>query len=151
MCASSICASSMCALLICVLSMRTLSMCALSMCVLSMCALSMCALSMCTLLIPPWYNRTGWLGVKHQLTYLLTYVIDVCGIYVCVIDVCVIYVCVIDVCVIYVQSDWPSAEATAARNSRTRVTTATRPCDIALLILTRPPPWTLLRSKKRLH
>ena len=20
----------------------------------------------------PWYNRTGWLGVKHQLTYLLT-------------------------------------------------------------------------------
>ena len=19
---------------------------------------------------PPWYNRTGWLGVKHQLTYL---------------------------------------------------------------------------------
>ena len=19
----------------------------------------------------PWYNRTGWLGVKHQLTYLL--------------------------------------------------------------------------------
>ena len=21
----------------------------------------------------PWYNRTGWLGVKHQLTYLLTY------------------------------------------------------------------------------
>ena len=21
----------------------------------------------------PWHNRTGWLGVKHQLTYLLTY------------------------------------------------------------------------------
>ena len=21
--------------------------------------------------ISPWYNRTGWLGVKHQLTYLL--------------------------------------------------------------------------------
>ena len=20
----------------------------------------------------PWYNRTGWLGVKHELTYLLT-------------------------------------------------------------------------------
>ena len=20
---------------------------------------------------PPWYNRTGWLGVKHQATYLL--------------------------------------------------------------------------------
>ena len=23
--------------------------------------------------VSPWYNRTGWLGVKHQLTYLLTY------------------------------------------------------------------------------
>ena len=22
--------------------------------------------------VSPWYNRTGWLGVKHQLTYLLT-------------------------------------------------------------------------------
>ena len=22
--------------------------------------------------LSPWYNRTGWLGVKHQLTYLLT-------------------------------------------------------------------------------
>ena len=21
--------------------------------------------------VSPWYNRTGWLGVKHQLTYLL--------------------------------------------------------------------------------
>ena len=21
----------------------------------------------------PWYNHTGWLGVKHQITYLLTY------------------------------------------------------------------------------
>ena len=24
---------------------------------------------------PPWYNHTGWLGVKRQLTYLLTYLI----------------------------------------------------------------------------
>ena len=24
--------------------------------------------------LSPWYNRTGWLGVKHQLTYLLIYV-----------------------------------------------------------------------------
>ena len=24
-----------------------------------------------TLSVSPWYNRTGWLGVKHQLTYLL--------------------------------------------------------------------------------
>ena len=23
-------------------------------------------------LLSPWYNRTGWLGVKHQLTYLIT-------------------------------------------------------------------------------
>ena len=23
--------------------------------------------------VSPWYNHTGWLGVKHQLTYLLTY------------------------------------------------------------------------------
>ena len=23
--------------------------------------------------VSPWYNRTGWLGVKRQLTYLLTY------------------------------------------------------------------------------
>ena len=23
---------------------------------------------------PPWYNPTGWLGVKHQVTYLLNYV-----------------------------------------------------------------------------
>ena len=23
-------------------------------------------------LVSPWYNRTGWLGVKHQFTYLLT-------------------------------------------------------------------------------
>ena len=23
--------------------------------------------------ISPWYNRTGWLGVKHQVTYLLDY------------------------------------------------------------------------------
>ena len=22
--------------------------------------------------VSPWYNHTGWLGVKHQLTYLLT-------------------------------------------------------------------------------
>ena len=22
-----------------------------------------------------WYNRTGWLGVKHQVTYLLTYLL----------------------------------------------------------------------------
>ena len=22
--------------------------------------------------LSPWYNRTGWLGVKHQFTYLLT-------------------------------------------------------------------------------
>ena len=22
--------------------------------------------------VSPWYNRTGWLGVKHQLTYWLT-------------------------------------------------------------------------------
>ena len=22
--------------------------------------------------VSPWYNRTGWLGIKHQLTYLLT-------------------------------------------------------------------------------
>ena len=21
--------------------------------------------------VSPWYNRTGWLGVKHQLAYLL--------------------------------------------------------------------------------
>ena len=26
----------------------------------------------CSLRGSPWYNRTGWLGVKHQLTYLLT-------------------------------------------------------------------------------
>ena len=26
-------------------------------------------------LLSPWYNRTGWLGVKHQLTYLLTYLL----------------------------------------------------------------------------
>ena len=25
-----------------------------------------------TFLLSPWYNRTRWLGVKHQLTYLLT-------------------------------------------------------------------------------
>ena len=25
-----------------------------------------------SLSLSPWYNRTGWLGVKHQLTYLLT-------------------------------------------------------------------------------
>ena len=25
------------------------------------------------LLQSPWYNRTGWLGVKHQLTYLPTF------------------------------------------------------------------------------
>ena len=25
--------------------------------------------------LSPWYNRTGWLGVKHQFTYLLTGVI----------------------------------------------------------------------------
>ena len=24
-----------------------------------------------SLFTSPWYNRTGWLGVKHQLTYLL--------------------------------------------------------------------------------
>ena len=24
----------------------------------------------CTALDPPWYNRTGWLGVKHQFTYV---------------------------------------------------------------------------------
>ena len=24
----------------------------------------------CTSLDPPWYNRTGWLGVKHQFTYV---------------------------------------------------------------------------------
>ena len=23
--------------------------------------------------VSPWYNRTGWLGVKHQLIYLITY------------------------------------------------------------------------------
>ena len=22
--------------------------------------------------VSPWYNRTGWLGVKHQLTYVFT-------------------------------------------------------------------------------
>jgi len=26
-----------------------------------------------TVLCSPWYNRTVWLGVKHQLTYLLTH------------------------------------------------------------------------------
>ena len=26
-----------------------------------------------TFITSPWYNCTGWLGVKHQLTYLLTY------------------------------------------------------------------------------
>ena len=26
-------------------------------------------------LLSPWYNRTGWRGVKHQLTYLLTYLL----------------------------------------------------------------------------
>ena len=25
--------------------------------------------------LSPWYNRTGWLGIKHQLTYLLTYLL----------------------------------------------------------------------------
>ena len=29
----------------------------------------------CPLYSSPWYNRTGWLGVKHQLTYLLTFVL----------------------------------------------------------------------------
>ena len=24
--------------------------------------------------LSPWYNRTGWLGVKHQLTYLREFV-----------------------------------------------------------------------------
>ena len=26
-----------------------------------------------TTCVSPWYNRTGWLGVKHQVTYLITY------------------------------------------------------------------------------
>ena len=32
---------------------------------------------MCYFLNPvsPWYNRTGWLGVKHQLIYLLNHVL----------------------------------------------------------------------------
>ena len=36
-------------------------------------SLSLPALFVCGTLISssPWYNRTGWLGVKHQLTYLL--------------------------------------------------------------------------------
>ena len=37
--------------------------------------LSVC-LSIC--LSSPWYNRTGWLGVKHQLTYLLTICLPAC-------------------------------------------------------------------------
>ena len=28
--------------------------------------------SYCPWLLPPWCNHTGWLGVKHQVTYLLT-------------------------------------------------------------------------------
>ena len=31
----------------------------------------------CLSLVSPWYNRTGWLGVKHQLTYLLSLVVIV--------------------------------------------------------------------------
>ena len=30
-------------------------------------------LSPFVLVVSPWYNRTGWLGVKHQFTYSLTY------------------------------------------------------------------------------
>ena len=26
----------------------------------------------------PWYNRNGWLGVKHQVTYLLIHLILRC-------------------------------------------------------------------------
>ena len=32
----------------------------------------LCVLFVCLLTKSPWYNRTGWLGVKHQLIYLLT-------------------------------------------------------------------------------
>ena len=30
-------------------------------------------LCFCLFFPSPWYNRTGWLGVKHQLTYLLVF------------------------------------------------------------------------------
>ena len=35
---------------------------------------SFLVLLLCLLLLSPWYNRTSWLGVKHELTYLLFFV-----------------------------------------------------------------------------
>ena len=51
------------------------------------------------MLVSPWYNHTGWLGVKYQLTYLQCLCVCVC-VCVCVwecvcVCVCVcVYVCV---------------------------------------------------------
>ena len=34
----------------------------------------------CLCVYSPWYNRTGWLGIKHQLTYLLIVCVCVCDV-----------------------------------------------------------------------
>ena len=38
----------------------------------------------CLFVCSPWYNPNGWLGVKHQVTYLFVYILLICmWIFVC--------------------------------------------------------------------